>query len=879
MSDAERELRARLKDDYALYSSKCLKIRTKEGAVEPFELNKAQKYIHAKVEEQRAKTGRVRAIILKGRQQGCSTYIEGRFYWRVTHGMGLRAFILTHEEEATNNLFDMAKRYHENCPAPLRPTTQASNSKELIFGDIDSGYKLGTAGNKSVGRSSTIQFLHASEAAFYKHADEHAKGILQTVPFTDNTEIFLESTANGVGNWFHQQWQLAESGKSDFVAIFVPWFWQDEYSRPVPDDFKLEDEEQDLKDAYLLTNEQLYWRRMKIIELSVNGVDGKKSFHQEYPCIVGNQRVGTARGIIPIKEVIGNDLIQSGSIKKQWYSGDKDTVAVETALGYRLECTYDHRILKADGNFICAQDSVGEVIKLGIPKFSDEISCVRWNPLPCVESTVIIDEDFALFLGFFMGDGSYSGDTLSIVCDKRDPVSISTVNNLIVKIFGKTPQQREVSANGVEVRTFLKSAHPLFTQLGIIEKKPYGTKRKVHVPEVIWKSPKNVVRQFLRGLFDADGFAAYQTPRISFFSKHTQFCIDVQLLLFGFGIKAKRKHVQKKAGNGSFYMGNELVLRGSESRLFGIEIGFVSERKNSRITEWLDPKSIGRRPIQISLADAVAKLMPLGIQPVYDIELDSAPHVFDAQGVMVHNCTAAEAFILSGEDSYILPEMVVKARSHSRYNDIERHGPILLGCDVARFGDDRTAIIRRQGRVVYGLEVYSKKDTMEVAGILHTIIIKEKPAKVFVDVGGMGAGVVDRLRELGHLNIVAVNSGEKALDDNRFANKRAEMWAHGKEWLQDEPCQLPDSDELHADICGTKYKVDSKGRLLMEKKEDMKKRGVRSSDTSDAWLLTYALPVAAIERKRDERLAEAAKKITAASKKVAKIKKTTARVF
>ena len=86
------------------------------------------------------------------------------------------------------------------------------NSKELIFGVLDSGYKLGTAENKSAGRSSTIQLFHGSEVAFWPNAAEHAKGIMQAIPDAFNTEAILESTANGVGNYFHQQWQKAEAG-------------------------------------------------------------------------------------------------------------------------------------------------------------------------------------------------------------------------------------------------------------------------------------------------------------------------------------------------------------------------------------------------------------------------------------------------------------------------------------------------------------------------------------------------------------------------------------------------------------------------------------------------------------------------------------------
>lgn len=278
MDDKERAIRQRLKDDFEHYAAKCLKIRTKAGAIVSLELNDAQKYIHERVEEQRARTGKVRAVILKGRQQGCSTYIEGRFYWRVTHSRGVRAFILTHEDEATNNLFELANRYHENCHDLVKPSTSAANAKELHFDKLDSGYKVGTAGNKAVGRSSTVQLFHGSEVGFWPNAQQHAAGILQAIPDEEGTEVFKESTANGVGNYLHKEWQDAEAGLSEYIAIFVPWFWSQEYRKECGDGFRLDEDEEAYKVAYDLDDEQMAWRRAKIIELK-----DATLFKQEYP--------------------------------------------------------------------------------------------------------------------------------------------------------------------------------------------------------------------------------------------------------------------------------------------------------------------------------------------------------------------------------------------------------------------------------------------------------------------------------------------------------------------------------------------------------------------------------------------------------------------
>ena len=285
-SQAAKIVRDRYHYNFEYYAPRCLKIRPKAGRLIPLELNKAQKYLHAIAERQLAALGRIRILVLKGRQQGISTYIEGRFYWKTSHRTGVRAFILTHEDKATSTLFEMAQRYHDNCLPDLKPVTKAESAKELSFSALDSGYAVGTAGTKAVGRSSTPQYFHGSEVAFWPHAETHATGVLQGVPLADDTEIFLESTANGLGNYFHAQWQLAEKGESGYIAVFLPWYWQDEYTLECGEDFSLTHEEFELLDLFKkegLTAENLNWRRWKIAEFTTGGEEGFWRFKQEYP--------------------------------------------------------------------------------------------------------------------------------------------------------------------------------------------------------------------------------------------------------------------------------------------------------------------------------------------------------------------------------------------------------------------------------------------------------------------------------------------------------------------------------------------------------------------------------------------------------------------
>lgn len=184
---------------------------------------------------------------------------------------------------------------------------------------------------------------------------------------------------------------------------------------------------------------------------------------------------------------------------------------------------------------------------------------------------------------------------------------------------------------------------------------------------------------------------------------------------------------------------------------------------------------------------------------------------------------------------------------------------LVLGVDVARFGDDRSVIKARRGRDAKSIPAIRLKgaDTMQVAAAVMAQIDKLRPDGVFIDEGGVGGGVVDRCRQMGY-SVVGVNFGGKA-DRSiegvpKCANKRAQMWATGREWLRDGGC-IEDSRELEMDLTGPLYSFDSNNAIVLEKKSDMKKRGVSSPDEADALMLTFAYPVVArsIARLQEER--------------------------
>lgn len=468
-----------------LFAKNFLVIHDKAGAERNFEFNRAQQYIHERLEAQLKATGKVRALVLKGRQQGVSTLIQARFFHKTVTKRGKKSFILTHHADSTRALFEMTKRYSENLDHELFPQPDKKNDNTLMFDGLGSGYRVGTAGSVEVGRGMTNQYLHLSEYAFYKDAAKIGMGLMNTVAEIDDTEIIKESTANGQANDFYSDWQEAKNGKSRYQAIFVPWYWQDEYC--IEDEsFKPSDEEREWLEEFGpngLKAGHLNWRRIKMQDIKGDYEQKCRKFRQEYP-------------------------------------------------------------------------------------FTDE-----------------------------------------------------------------------------------------------------------------------------------------------------------------------------------------------------------------------------------------------------------------------------EAFLSSITDTFINADHVKKARN----SRVDSQATLVIGVDPARKGDDRTAIIRRKGRRAFGLETHYNIDTMELAGIIKRIIEKELPRRVCIDSIGIGAGVVDRLHELGYTDIVeGVNVARKASEPSKYKNLRAELWDMMREWfIQDMPVEIPDSDELQTDLVGLGYKYDSSDRLQIEGKDKAKERGLLSPDTSDALMLTF----------------------------------------
>lgn len=307
----EDQLRAAIvviKDDFYIYAERNLSIKDKETSelipLTEENLKHAQKILVDSVMHDLAIGRPVRYIILKARQLGLSTIIEAIcFWWTATHKRQ-NSVIIAHESDASGNLYEMFRLYYENCHPMFQPRRKYNSKKELVF-DVDDTIKeeylaegkeppglrsqiktlVAKAGK---GRSSTINFFHGSEVAFWEKGADVKASALQAIPMRKNTFAFLESTANGVGGYFYDEWQFAKKGESAFRPLFFAWHEDPEYELDVPEGgiVGYDDEETILLEDFKtlgypehLWGRKIMWRREKKKEFRAK----PEEFYQEYP--------------------------------------------------------------------------------------------------------------------------------------------------------------------------------------------------------------------------------------------------------------------------------------------------------------------------------------------------------------------------------------------------------------------------------------------------------------------------------------------------------------------------------------------------------------------------------------------------------------------
>ena len=195
------------------------------------------------------------------------------------------------------------------------------------------------------------------------------------------------------------------------------------------------------------------------------------------------------------------------------------------------------------------------------------------------------------------------------------------------------------------------------------------------------------------------------------------------------------------------------------------------------------------------------------------------------------------------EDNVVIPLALLEAAATREVEQVD--GKVVWGLDVARFGDDRSALAKRKkNKLLEPVKSWKGKDLMQTVGLVvheyENTPHHKRPDMILVDSIGVGAGVVDRLREQGY-PVRGINVSEAPSVGDKHVRLRDELWWKGREWFEGRDVWIPDDDELIGELTSLTYEFTSSGKIKVESKADAKKRGIPSPDIADAFLLTFAV--------------------------------------
>jgi hypothetical protein len=215
-----------------LYAENCLRIVDKEPKLRPLTFNLAQRTVHDRITRQLKETGHVRAIILKARQEGVSTYSAARFFRRANLWSFQNCVVIADKKDRASKIFGMYERMDKYIPEEWREPKEHYRATQKLFYENGSRVSVETANDVNAGRADTIHALHATELPLWENAEDVWVAMSASIP-DKGSEIIIEATAQGVGNLFHNMWLDAVAGEIDYVPIFLPWWIHEEYAAEV----------------------------------------------------------------------------------------------------------------------------------------------------------------------------------------------------------------------------------------------------------------------------------------------------------------------------------------------------------------------------------------------------------------------------------------------------------------------------------------------------------------------------------------------------------------------------------------------------------------------------------------------------------------------
>jgi hypothetical protein len=783
-----------------------------------------------------------------------STYVGARFYHHTSTQPGRRAFIVAHEEKATSNLFSMVKRYHDYNP--MKPSTKASNAQELIFGALDSGYKLATAGSKDVGRSNTAQVLHGCLAAgtLVQMADGTYRGIDKIQP----------------GDMLITRQGVAASVKG------TSWH---------PD---------------TTVNVKLAMNRVPI-----RATKSHKFFTSRGMVPLSELAPGDELGL-PIRQITGAilDVPFASERSERAQGGGRTEVAVPDRVALTFELGRVLGLYLAEG-YVALQSkephSPGSVVfachERELERNTSWLRCVTgWSSLNERENkgsktrmTVAYGRQFSCFVermcgrkggkhlpaqwwqmprefvrgllvGYLAGDGHCSATRDRRIQAPSIVPAISYGMRDVVAALGFGMPSVGYREAGVRNERNEKAQFTLRITGDAVDQ---------IAPMLGWTMPerqrpgRSTIR-IERGyawlpIESIDGATEEMVWDIEVDHEDHDYCLSQcatsnSEFAFWDNAQAHLAGLGNTISDGALAADTEIILESTANGL-GNAFHLMWQDAERGIGEyiaifvpwfWQDEYRSPVRPdFELDLADQL-------YQATHELDLEQMQ--WRANKILSYGkgyewlfpqeypATPAEAFRAPTGQPLIDPT-IVQAAANSEYLDL--NAPLVIGCDPASDGLnhglnlDRTAIVFRRGRVVIRCETHQNMKTTEVAALLSDYNRDYQPDAMFIDKGGIGAGIYDRLVELS-VPVIGVMFGAGAHDSTKYLNKRAEMWWLMKEWLEDQPCRIPNDAGLIADLSAPQPKERSDRKKQLESKAEMTRRQIRSPDLGDALCLTFA---------------------------------------
>ena len=509
------------KNNFTDFASDNIKIITKDarrGFVN-FTFNDCQKKITQILDEQLQTNGKVRAIILKARQQGISTYCAGRVFWKTYFTPHARSVVMAHDSATSDALFNMSRNIIRNMDSLYKPTELRSNAKEIVISSPHfnkdatgekpvSSYRLYTAGSPEAGRGTTPTIAHLSEIAFWQHDEKILAGLFQGISEAPGTEVILESTANGAQGEFYRLWKGALEGENEYTPIFLPWFTTSEYYRKPPEDFERSSEEELLVEQHQLNNGQLYWRRLKIAE------GGELKFRQEYPATPDEAFITAGKSVFALDKV--SNLIPVEPDKKMLFDFDSSTW--ETSKDGNLDLW---QYPDWDSNYILAAD-----VALGV---GQDYSCA-----------VVMDTDrriIALYRDNYI-DPSKFGDLLfylgryynnALLTVESNSMGVATLSRLAQMNYINLYKQTKISSISKEEGTT-----PGFRTTQVTKPHIIGNLKNAVENDDIWIASKTIIQE-LKDYVSTDSGRTEAAPG----------CHDDTIMATAIALETLRTHYDK----------------------------------------------------------------------------------------------------------------------------------------------------------------------------------------------------------------------------------------------------------------------------------------------------------------------------------------------